>query len=483
MINVGVLEYDLRRIKGIDWRGREIYQQEEFVFAPEPHIGYFGGFDNGKTWSICLRGIFQSLKHPGNVGMLCRKTFPELRMTTRKQFFALFGCNESTIQKHPYVKRFSQTENMVRFINDSEVHFISMGDESAYEKILSFNGNWFAIDQAEEVSESAYLTLLSRIGRTNTGIPVWDALTGNPAGHDWIWKRYIQNRAEAERNGYRMIEATTYDNTFVRDGYIDTLKANYDDTRIQRFIYGNWDSFAGQVYNEFDTNVHVIESFDIPDAWKAGIGMDLGYNNPTAVLWFAVDWDGNLHIYDEHVAREMIPEEHAAAMKMIGIERENGKQLPIYAPHDAMNRGGISRINHQQAYAKAGVFIQSGNRMNPTVRINQMKKWLKVRDGLHPYKAGMNRTSRIFVHDCCINTIDEFGLYRWKELKPGQESDRSVPEEVVKLNDHCMDAAGEFILGWGAGHKPQRKKEKTIEELDIEAFISDARPTRDWKYT
>ncbi|MBZ4251893.1 hypothetical protein LAJ57_13385, partial [Streptococcus pneumoniae] len=46
-----------------------------------------GALGSGKTATLCVEGLTLSLNHPGNVGLLCRKTLPELKSTTMKRFF------------------------------------------------------------------------------------------------------------------------------------------------------------------------------------------------------------------------------------------------------------------------------------------------------------------------------------------------------------------------------------------------------------
>jgi hypothetical protein len=69
-------------------------------------------------------------------------------------------------------------------------------------------------------------------------------------------------------------------------------------------LYGDWDSFSGQVFSEWKNNplgydtqkfTHVINPFTIPKDWKIYRGFDFGYAKPFSVGWYAVDHEGCIY--------------------------------------------------------------------------------------------------------------------------------------------------------------------------------------------
>ena len=459
-------EYDLGKIP----------QQAEFIFSPAVFPSYFGGFNNGKTFALCARAWIHSLAYPNNRGALCRNLASELRQTTRTQFFEIVGCNETTISSHPEVARWNASENFLRLKNGSEILFRHLSDEGSLASLLSLNLRWAGLDQAEEIPEAAFLTLISRIGRLDfdprTGKrlpPEWIGTAGNPAGHNWIWKNWKKNGGLSE--DYHLVEATTMDNPFASPSYIKRMFDNYSDYWIQRYVYGNWDSFQGQVYSDFDANIHVIDPIPIPDSWKSGIGVDLGLNHPTAFIWCAVDYDGNWYIYDEHVAREKLPEEHAKIIKAKGILDGSGSMLPFFAPHDAQNRDRISGQNYQQAYLEHGINLQVGNRMAAAIGIQKIMSMMKVDpEKTHPYTKKLG-CPRLFITRNCEHIIEELNLYMWKALRPGQEETREQPDEVLKVNDDALDAFRYWAMGWTSGSTPTRKPDIPSQDVASHDFI------------
>jgi len=50
------------------------------------------------------------------------------------------------------------------------------------------------------------------------------------------------------------------------------------------------------------------------------------------------------------------------------------------------------------------------------------------------------KEGRLKVHKRCVDTIEEFESYRWKEKPRTATDDINAPEEPEKANDHCMDS-------------------------------------------
>lgn len=446
--------------------------------------GYWGGFNNGKTYSLCLRGIKASLEYPNNAGLIARRTYPQLRDTTRRTFFEILGCNESSITNHPYVERWSASENFLRFINGSMVYFRHLDDEAALASLLSLNLGWFGIDQAEEVPEAAFLTLIGRIGRVEGGPPAWGATVGNPAGHNWIWRRWKRKDVRNPQD-YHLLEAMTTDNPFAAADYVQTLLDSYDSHWIQRYVYGSWDAFKGQVYDEWDENVHVIDPVDIDERWIAGLGADFGYNHPTVFLFIAVDWNGIVHVYDEVVGREKLPEWYIDELKQRGIvNKKTGFQHPVYGPHDIMNRNPVTGKNLQAEYQRQGLYIYGGNRMKPYVGIQRIKQLLKIDPNRKNPFTGKMGCPGMVVHRHCEQFIEEVGVYRWKDLKPGQEDNQEQPDEVVKVNDDAMDAFRAWAMSYLIDHEPIHDRKRTLQEEEQFLFMPKGEDALDvdWRY-
>jgi hypothetical protein len=69
---------------------------------------------------------------------------------------------------------------------------------------------------------------------------------------------------------------------------------------LQRALrYGDWDVFAGQVFDEFRRETHIIKPFVLGPDWIKFAAMDWGYARPYSVGWWAVNSDGRMIRYRE----------------------------------------------------------------------------------------------------------------------------------------------------------------------------------------
>jgi len=89
------------------------------------------------------------------------------------------------------------------------------------------------------------------------------------------------------------------------------------DWKFRMFYLGQFARPEGLVYQEFDPAKHVVEPFRIPAGWRRIIGIDFGYNNPTAAIWLAVNPDGVVYAYREYYQRNKLPQESGQEIKRL----------------------------------------------------------------------------------------------------------------------------------------------------------------------
>lgn len=409
-------------------------KQDAFVFSKAKFCAFFGGFGNGKTVAGCVKAMNLSLSYPGNFGLIGRLTYPELKATTRRTFFELFGCNEETISSHPLVERFSRAENHLRFKNGSEIIFRPLESPS---DLLSLNLGWFYVDQAEEISEEVFMTLQARL-RLDRVPQRTGFITGNPEGHNWIWRRFVKSRDP----DYHMVEATSLENPYLPPDYVPTLLKSYPETWIRRYVYGSWDVFEGQIYGDFDPKAHVVNPFSIPAGWPRYRSIDHGRTNPTCCLWLALDQDGNVFVYREYYVVGKIVSEHARAIRELSAGESYIYTVidPSCAAQQAVKHGSII-----DEYMEHGIDVVPA-RNDLRAGINRVAEYLRVDpDRIHPLTERRG-SPRLFIFNTCENLIREFPRYRWRRLRTAEQGARNLPEEPLGVDDHALDALRYFLM-------------------------------------
>lgn len=426
--------------------------EDKFVFDNHRFAGYGGGWGNGKSLSLCLKAIMESEK-PNNLGLIGRKTYPELRDTTQKQFFEL----------RPDWKRFfNQTEATLKLPNGSEIVFRHLDE---WEKLTNYNLGWFAIDQAEEIEERCFVWLQGRLRRYEDA-KSW--ISFNMNGHDWIWRRfkkdaptfYEDKYALASIKGdYFLAEAQSFANPHLPNAYVRWLKELPEGVR-KRYVEGSWDYFAGQIYDDFDERIHEIDGFDIPEWWEMFRTWDYGYQNPNTCYWVATDSAGNVFIADELYQAGKLPSWHKRIVTM-----RTGKRiisLDPACPKFFQTESDGKKVAHEYAEEPNAIFL-TPMPIGQNLRIVRMKEYMKPREGhtvVLPDGRILTDAPKLFLFKGkCPNLKGEILQYAWKDIQDFEgASDQKFTEKPKDTNNHGIEAI-ERIVGGYLWHPPEYKPE------------------------
>ena len=220
------------------------------------YIAYVGGIGSGKSLIGCITVLSWAILFPGEY-LIARQFMPELRTTTYKTFLDI--CPPELIVEHRVA------EAMIKISTPSgKPSIIYFRQLEEAEKLRSMNLSGFYIDEANQVSEEAFMLLQGRL--RGEGIRK-GILTTNPKGHDWIYRWFLQKdhiTKDSVKAQYHLIKAPSTENVHLPSDYLQSMMASWSDERIQREVEGSFDAFEGMVYHEFRRDIHVVRPFKIP---------------------------------------------------------------------------------------------------------------------------------------------------------------------------------------------------------------------------
>lgn len=158
---------------------------------------------------------------------------------------------------------------------------------------------WVWIEEAYEITESEFNTIDESIrGKLPEDLFIQLTLIFNPwDSGSWLKARFFDNPAANV-----FTKTTTYKcNEWLSDDDLAMFNdmQERDPDRYAAAGLGEWGIAEGQYFKQWNSNIHVIEPFDIPKDWIKFRAMDWGQARPYACLWFAIDYDGNLYAYRE----------------------------------------------------------------------------------------------------------------------------------------------------------------------------------------
>jgi terminase large subunit-like protein len=407
--------------------------------------GFCGGWGNGKTSWGCVETLALLLQYPNTNCIIARKTRPELKSTTWEMFMygdasqdgGWHGIPKEVIRYH------NKSDLILEFKNGCKVYGLPLDDPK---KIENYNLGLFWIDQAEEVEEDIFLKFQGRLRQHHS--PREGLLTFNPAGHNWLWRRFIDpDRKPNWRKLYRCIEATTFDNPNLPADYFEQFEG-LPEHWIQRFVMGSHEVFTGQIFTDWSADVHVIEPFLIPPHWERWMCMDPGIRHEAAATWVARDPDGNCFYYREHLEANRDVDWWTA--KIFEMENESD----VGGPEEEVYRRLIGPEAEQRAQTDGktvlGLFLENGlpfekAERDPSARISIITSYLRPRSGHNHPLNGADPSPRLFVFSSCDKLKEYLPQYRWKPQR-SNFSEEDSPEKPRKRDDHNIDNLGHILL-------------------------------------
>ncbi len=411
------------------------------------YIAYIGGIGSGKSLIGCITVLHWALLYPGDY-LICRQFMPELKDTTYATFKLI--CPPELIEED----RIADMKIRIK-TPSGKPSWILFRQLEEPEKLRSLNLSGFYIDEANQVSEEAFMLLQGRLrgGGIRKGI-----MTTNPKGHDWLYRWFLQKdhmKEQIVKDQYYLIKAPSTENIHLPDGYLQSVMASWDEARIKREIEGSFDAFEGQVYSDFRRDVHVVRPFRIPANWDRHIRIDHGYRNPAATLFFAVSPDGECYVYKELYVREWLIKEIVLGNKkekkdgLIGfIQGTSSFKTAKIDPSTKARRGGTGESDYDE-------YRRHWPDNLPPLQLAKNDVQLGI-DRVKSYLKSDTKTNRplLFIFDTCVNLLEEITTYRYPDLRPNQQGVKSEDEKPIKVDDHALDALRYMIVDLPERYKP-----------------------------
>jgi len=442
--------------------------QTAFLSSSETEVLYGGAAGGGKSYAMLIDPL-RYCENTNHRALLVRKSMPELLelLDLSRQLYpqAFPGC------------KFREQEKRWVFPSGATIQFSFIDSDHDVYRFQGQSFTWIGIDELTHY-ETPYVWdyLRSRLRRTDLRITPYMRATTNPGGLGgwWVKKMFIDpapygeafwatdidsgttltypdiDQVEPRLRGSpifkrRFIPAKLTDNPslMLSPEYMGML-ASLPEVQRRRLLEGDWDVSEGAAFPEFDRQIHVMPAFDAPNSLFRFRACDYGYVAPTAVIWFAVDYDGTLYAYRELYETRL--DAGALAEKIHELEADEPSPISTgILDNECWSRRG--QIGPSIAETMIGLGINwSRADKGPGSRING-KMELHRRLAVDPYteKPGL------IISEACPNLI---------RILPTLPSDPIKQEDVDTKykEDHLYDA-----LRYGVQSRSVRQTEHPSE--------------------
>lgn len=310
------------------------------------------------------------------------------------------------------------------------------------------DGVW--LDEASKMKSETWTGYLAYALADKGGWSIW---TTTPEGINWFAEEIVLKGqfidAGLEEDQYQNDPEwfnfywTSIDNPIPElQNNIQIMIKTYPDKYVKREIFAKFNVFHGQIYEEFDRSVHVvdIEPIDLekrlfkvkhPDGTEREImfkryigGLDHGWNDPAVLLVIGCT-DEDYYIIEESYVRHL---------NILVVDNQGNLQDCLAKRYKDLHEkypmneiwADPSEPEHIETYKKYNLpVLAADNAISPGIR--------NV-DSLYKVKDDTKRPNLYICRDC-KNTIKETENYKYKDNKDGGQK-----EEPEDKNNHAMDS-------------------------------------------
>ena len=362
-----------------------------------------GSVRSGKTLSMAVGFFLWSMcRFENQVFGICGKTVASLR---RNVILHLTDWLDGLVQITEYRAENKLVATLGGRVN---TYYLFGGqDESSYSLIQGITLAGVLLDEAALMPRSFVEQACARCSVADS--KMWFNCNPSHPEH-WFYKEWILGAAK--KNALHL-HFTMADNPALAPKVRQRYESMFSGVFYRRYVLGQWCAAQGLVY-DFDKNRHVCP---MPEpGGRYYISVDYGTRNPfSAGLWQVLEGRAvrlREFYYDGRATgRSMTDEEYADALESLAGD------IPVEAVViDPSAASLIALLRRRRRF-----------------RVRKAKN--AVLPGIQAV-AGLLRQGRLGFCPCCLDSIREFGLYRWQE-------DRDEP---VKENDHAMDEIRYFVM-------------------------------------
>lgn len=366
-------------------------KQAVFQSRNEYEALYGGAAGGGKSDALLTEALRQV--HIGHYrGLILRKTYPQLSELVDRSRELYSSAYPDAV--------YNDSKHFWRFPSGAKIYFGAMQHTKDRINYQGKRYDFIAFDELTHFTWEEYSYMFSRNRPSGSGTRCYIRATTNPGGigHSWVKERFITaappltpikttmqvagpdgKMIEMERSRI-FVPSTVFDNERLLENdpnYLANLSL-LPEKEKRALLYGDWDSFAGQVFSEWKNDpshyddrlqTHVIKPFVIPKSWRIYRGFDFGYSRPFAVEWIAVDHDGRAYVIAElygctgtpNEGVRYTPSQIAQRIKTMEKEHINLKGRRIRGIADPAISKSETGESISDMFAKEGVFFDYGD--------------------------------------------------------------------------------------------------------------------------
>jgi hypothetical protein len=393
--------------------------QPEFVSDLSHRFTAFaGGFRSGKTRSLMAKAVYLSANNPKSVGAICLPTHG----------MAIRGFLHEWIEfLEEHGIRYRKVPNMTAYdlyFNNVPTRVLLLSSEN-YLRARNLELCWFGLDETDAmVGDRAFASWDLFISRLSGGRIQHGFAVSTPEGYGFMYEKFqkaIEDKPELEKH-YKLYRASTSDNPYLPDNYIESLQASYTAQQIRSYVNGEFCNLTtGNVYYAYERVANRTELFEhsFHRSWPMYVCVDFNAGINATAIAFVDPASKAIYIVDEVFGQR-------DTTTLIAYLKQKYSHRKMILMCDASgNRGTISEVS---LFTNANFDTSNVERSNPLIEMRVASVNSKLRNSMDQRTLFVN--DRVCKH--VVQTLEQQGYVNGK------------PDKGRGL-DHMADAIGYMV--------------------------------------
>lgn len=251
------------------------------------NVAMIGGVGSGKTFTLALfllTEVKRAMEQGDtSTGIITAMSYGQLR---RSVLTEVFKC----MTEWGIDFNYNQQQSLLT-LGGVKKFFCVSAEKGSVDRVRGINAGSIAIDEGCYISQESYSTLMGRVrDRSGSGRCL---ITSSPQGFNWVYDMFVGEKHDPKK--YKLVKASTRDNTYISQDFYNRMAENLDEKGIQQELEGEFLSrTAGQVYYCFSRE-HNLKECTNPG--YGFIACDFNVDPLTAVIGYQSN--NVFYIFDE----------------------------------------------------------------------------------------------------------------------------------------------------------------------------------------
>lgn len=361
--------------------------------SPRRIVALLGGVGSGKTDLGSIWSLGRVAGSPlGVLGCIAANTYAQLFDSTLRNVFK--NWDRMGVHYLPRDAPSSYRPLTLRVRANDGWREILCRSLDHYETLSGIEIGWAWLDETWQTERAAFNLVQARLrdGRMPDAMRQLLLTSTLDDPTSWMYADLVENFDETRME---VIYATSYDNPFLPNGYVEDLKASYDERLFRRMCLAEWVALQGQtVYHAFSRSQNVTEDAEFDPALAICWSHDfnIGVGKPMSSILGQIKRGPHgpeFHVFDEIVIESS--DTNDAIEEFFSRPWRSAAGVRIYGDPAGKAKDTRSKKTDYSILAEAGFTDQRVAASHPPVRdrhnaVNALLRSAKgdVRIKVHP---------------------------------------------------------------------------------------------------